>query len=120
MIALAILLAAAMQHDYLIARECGFLRIDCLVAAIAGGAGAAFCLGGAMHYLDLALAGGVAWYLRAVFVVQKRILMVAQMAAAGLVVGALGLMIFHEPIPDSERTIPDRGWVPGGADAGAP
>ena len=78
---------------------------EAVVAELIAGAGIAFCFGAAMHYLDAALdfrraaGAGLTWYWRALLLIQKRILMIGQLAAAALVVGVLGLLVFNEPIP---------------------
>jgi hypothetical protein len=116
MTALGVLLLGVGLWDFRLGQEFEFLRVECLVAEIVAGAGMAFCFGGAMHYLDLALGtvGGrvPAWYWRALFVTQKRVLLVGQLGAAAIVVAALGAVIFEEKIPGPDRSVLERGWAP--------
>jgi hypothetical protein len=99
MIGFAVLLVVATRHAYFLALSNPFLRTDCLVAGIISGAGMAFSLGGAMHYLDSALAAGPRWYWSLLLIAEKRLLLIGQILAMALAVLSAGLMIFHAPIP---------------------
>ncbi len=118
LIGLGLLLVGAALRDYHIGGEFEFLRTQCLVAEIVAGVGMAFCWGGAMHYLDAALlcrtpSGGVLpWFWRVVFLAQKRLLMVGQLAAMALVVAALAAFIFDKNIPGPDGMVLERGWSP--------
>ena len=109
LMALAALLAAAVQWDYILSCHFDFLRIDCIAAGIAGGIGMAICIGGAMHFLDRAIPG--AWWLwKFLLLVQKRLLMIAQLVVMGLCVYAAGLIAFHKDVPGSEAALSN--WKP--------
>ena len=118
MTALGLLLLGVGMWDFRLGQEYGFLRVACLVGEIAAGAGMAVCFGGGMHYLDLAVgacgAGGgvVRWYWRGLFLTQKRVLMVGQLAAVGIVVVSLGAIILNKQIPGPDYTVLERGWMP--------
>ena len=105
MIGLGLMLVGAAIRDYRYLQVWDFLRVHFIVAEIIAGVGIAFCFGGAMHYLDLVLAyrratgAKLAWYWRVLLVLQKRLLMIFQLAAAALVIGLIGLIIFDVPIP---------------------
>jgi hypothetical protein len=99
MIGLALVLAWAADHAYHLAQSNPFLRIDSLVAGIVSTVGIAACLGGAMHYLDSALATKPRWHWSILVAAEKRALMIGQIVAMALAVMAAGLMIFHAPIP---------------------
>jgi hypothetical protein len=109
MIALGVILAAAVVQDYRLLQTYTYLKARILVAEIVAGAGVAFCFGGAMHYLDLALAyrratgERLAWYWRLLLVVQKRVLVLVQLAGAAVVVTVLGIVIFDWKIPGVAR-----------------
>jgi hypothetical protein len=104
-IGLGLMLVGAAFRDYRLAQTFPFLRVQFLVAEIVAGAGIAWCFGGAMHFVDLALeyrrATGerLRWYWRLLLVVQKRLLLLAQFAAAALVVGLIVAIIFGWRIP---------------------
>lgn len=101
LMALATLLCAAIEWDYILATHFAFLRVDGLAGGMAGCIGAAACLGGAMHFLDLALPG-TRWFWRVLLLSQKRLLMIAQLLVMAMCVLAAGLMVFHKDIPGSE------------------
>ena len=83
-----------------------------------------------MHYADRALGarggvggggsgggsggrgGGMRWYWRGIFVVHKRLLMVGQLVAVGIIVASLGAIIFDQPIPGPDYSMLERGWIP--------
>ena len=109
LIALAALLAAAMQWDYILSCRYDFLRIDCIAAGIAGGIGAAACLGGAMHFTALA-PPGTWWLWKLLLLVQKRLLMIAQLLVMAVCVFAAGLIVFHMDIPGSQAAL--QNWRP--------
>ncbi len=101
--AFAILLGVAVQWDYILARYCESVdadRLNSLVGGIIAALDAAACIGGAMHFLDRRIATGISWPARWLLLLQKRIYMFAQLAAAGLAVYAASLMIFHKPVPN--------------------
>lgn len=114
MISMALLILSVVLWDFRLGQQYDFLRADCLVAGVAAGVGATACLGGAMHFLDVALAGGVAWYWRILFKLNQRLLMLGQLLAIGIAVGAVGLAIFDKPIPGPDRTVLERYWIPPG------
>jgi hypothetical protein len=105
MTVLGLILVGVAIRDYSVARTHVFLRVHCLVAEIVAGAGIAFCFGGAMHYLDVALAGRTAkgtraaWYWRVLLVLQKRLLLVGQLAATALIVVVLVVIVLKVPLP---------------------
>jgi hypothetical protein len=94
----AILLAA--YFSWRMVMEEPWLRMECLVACIVAGVGATVCLAGAMHFLDQPLqVGATKWYVRWLLKINKRILLVAELATTGLAIAAAGILIFGFRIP---------------------
>ena len=102
---LGLMLVGAAARDYRLVQTFQFLRVQFLVAEIVAGTGIAWCFGGAMHFVDLMLehrrATGerLRWYWRVLLVLQMRVLLVVQLAAAALVVGVIGIVVFGSRIP---------------------
>ncbi len=102
---LGLMLVGAAMRNFRLVQTFQFLRGQFLVAEIVAGAGIAWCFGGAMHFVDLALeyrrgtGERLRWYWRLFLVVQKRALLVVQFMAAALVVGLIGSIIFGWRIP---------------------
>lgn len=64
------------------------------------GAGATICLGAAMYALDLPRrAEGVRWYVRLLWDLPRRVLMLAQLGTTALMLAALGTQFFKFPLP---------------------
>ena len=117
MMALGALLCGAAFQNYRDLQEYGFMRTNCMVAAVAAGIGIAFAFGGAMHYADLLLAHDAArrphFLLRVLLVIQKRLLLILQLAAAALVLGALAAVMFDMNISGPDYSMLSRGgYVP--------
>ena len=114
MISFAAAIGGAAFLDYRIVQEFAFLRTACLVAGIAAGVGATFCLGGAMHYVDeiLATPAKPAWYWRWLLVTQRRLLMFGQLAATALVLWIVATFIFNLKIPGPDYAILYHGGDP--------
>ncbi len=95
-------------YDWRMVMEVSWLRTECLVGGIVAGVGATSCLAGAMHYLELPLMGCVAgpWYVRWPLKINKRILLVGQLATTGLAIASAGILIFGFSIPGSARHAP--------------
>ena len=116
LIAFAAAIAGAAFYDYRIVQEFAGFRTICLVAGIAAGVGIAFCLGGAMHYIDLALHAELparySWPMRALLICKKRILLIAQLAGAGLALACLAAFAFDLDVPGPDYTILYRSGIP--------
>jgi hypothetical protein len=95
----ALLLLAA-YFIWQIALHTDDLRTECLVAEIVTGIGATSCLAGIMHFLDLPLLGGRApWYLRWPLLLNKRLLLAAELATTALTLAAAFILLFGLKIP---------------------
>jgi len=91
-----------------------FFRVRVLEAQILAGIAAAFCFGGAIYYLNGSMQAESVrprWSWRMLIDLKLRALMVGQLLATGLAIGAAGLLLFHEPIPHADHSIMFRGWV---------
>jgi len=105
MIAFSVALAAAALADYRAFQISPSMKVQCLIAGIAAGVGMVFTLGGAMHYGDLLLATRPAWYWRWLLITQRRLLMLAQLAATALFLAILAAMIFDLKIPTPDYSM---------------
>ncbi len=117
MMAFGALLCGVTLQNYRNVQEFGFMRTDCMVAAVVAGIGIAFAFGGAMHHADLLLAHDAArrphWTLRILLVLQKRALLLLQAAAAALVIWVLAAILFNFTIPGPDYGMLYRGgYVP--------
>jgi len=108
MTALGLLIAGIALYDLRLAQHYEFLRTPCLVAEIIAGCGAAFCFGGAMHYVDVArtaetLWDPVRWYWKILFFIQKRFLMLLQLVLMAGALASVGALILGWKIPGLEE-----------------
>lgn len=71
------------------------------ITAIIAGLGATIALAGAMHFLDvpLAAAQGPRWYWRIALKLYKRGILLAQLAATAIAIGAAFVLIFGFKMP---------------------
>lgn len=100
----AIILLAAF-YAWRTALKVESLRIECLIAGIVAGIGSTACLAGAMHYLDFPLMGYLPpWWVRWTLKLNKRILLVAQLATTALALASAGMLIFGFKIPAMPHT----------------
>ena len=111
---LGILILAVAAWDYSQAVQYDFLRLQVLIGWMAAGIGATACLGGAMIFVDRAVAERRrAWYARLALAAQQRALMLGQFITMALALLAAYLLIFGYPIPGPHWLDPR--WTPSSA-----
>jgi hypothetical protein len=76
-------------------------KTDACVAVIVAGVGATACLVGAMVFLDRRLEGGAAhaWYIRVGLEIEKRIIVLLQLATMSLALAAGAVLVLGLPLP---------------------
>jgi hypothetical protein len=109
---LGLLLFAVSWWNFRIVHEEEFLRTNVLVAEIVAGVGAAVCFGGSIHFINVARAMPLRWLARLPLWVKVRVLMVMQMGAMVIVIGALYCVVFDKRIPGPDYSYLYRGWEP--------
>jgi len=97
-------LLGALAWAYAVMRVDSIARADCLIAVIVAAIGAVVCLAGAMHYLDEPMMGAVPpWPVRWALKVNKRIIMLAQLAVMALAIAAAYALIFGFKVPGVDK-----------------
>ncbi|HVT80965.1 MAG TPA: hypothetical protein VHM90_09930 [Phycisphaerae bacterium] len=109
---LGLLLFAVSWWNFRIVHEEEFLRTNVLVAEIVAGVGAAVCFGGGIHFINVARAMPLRCFARLPLWVKVRVLMVMQMGAMVIVIGALYCVVFDKRIPGPDYSYLYRGWAP--------
>lgn len=77
----------------------GSTRLYALLTAITAPIGAAVCFAGALYYADEPLTQRQPWYVRWLLAIDKRLLMLAQLACMLLTMAAAAALVFGFPIP---------------------
>jgi len=101
LVGLGLLTLGVAGYDFHLLKDYPFLRTQVLVAEIAAGAGAAASFGGAMHFADRlsatrdAAGQRLKWYWRWALGIGTRLMMLAQIAATGLIVLGAASFLFQ-------------------------